>query len=576
RLFTMFPKKIMLMTGVLSTILISITTVGLSYLVKLLIDAVVEERAVPFFNLAGLSLILIAFLMLFQFLKTRMLGGFTEKGLEILRERYAAKMNTMSLDSMQQSHSGDILSRGTNDMNRVRNFTLELLPELIEIPLSAVLALGVLLFLSWQLTLATMALLPVLLIGATLLSKPIGPLSHRVQAKLGHANQTVTDFIRGVEVAKAYTLEEPLKGKHDAAVDDSVKSGEKLARSRALLEGFSMFFSILPFIVTFILGGYFVTLGTMTMGGLLAFITLLNRLTFPLSSMSTLIGEARRDMASAGRIFETLDAPDERQDGTAFEFSNADPIIDFEHVSFTYPLDSDPVIKDLSLKIHPKETLALVGPSGGGKSTLAKLIAGFYDDYEGSIRIGGHEIRDWHLPTLRKHLGIVAQDSFLFPESLRENIAHGREDADDEAIMDAARKAYAHDFIEALAEGYDTPLSELGDSLSGGQKQRIALARAILKDAPILLLDEATSALDSDSEQMIQTALKSLLIDKTAIIIAHRLSTIRDADTIYAIDEGRIVESGTHEALIRKGGLYSELYHQEMRKGGDTDEKEDL
>lgn len=576
RLVSLFPKKTMLLAGVFSTILISGLSVSASYLLKLLIDAAVEGTQTVFFNLIIITVSVGLLLAFLQFMKTRLLGGYTERGLAELRHRFAAKMNTVSIDTMQSSHSGDTLSRGTNDMNRVRNFTLSLLPELIEVPLSAILAFGVLLFLSWKLTLATLILLPILVVGATLLSKPIGPVSKKVQQKLGLVNQTVTDYIKGVEVAKAYTLERPLETKHHAAVEESVKGGEQLAKRRAMLEAFSMFFSILPFIATFILGGYFVTQGEMTLGGLLAFINLLNLLTFPLSNMSVMIGEAKRDLASAERIFETLDSEDERQSGYAFEFENTSPLIKFNRVSFTYPGDKTPVINNLDLTVDSNESIALVGPSGGGKSTLAKLITGYYDTYEGEVSVGGHEIREWKLKNLRDHLALVSQDTFLFPESIRENIGHGNESADSQMIRIAAKNAYAHIFIEDLERDYDTPLSELGDSLSGGQKQRIAIARAMLKDAPILLLDEATSALDSESEQMIQKALDPFLEKKTSIIIAHRLSTIRNVDRIYVISDGEVKEQGTHETLLHKNGLYSKLYEEEMRKGESDDEKENL
>ncbi|MFW5894944.1 MAG: ABC transporter ATP-binding protein, partial [Bacillota bacterium] len=560
----------------ISTIIISVLSVGFSYLLKLLIDSAVDGNAAVFMNIIYLTGALVLAMVALQYLKTRMLGSYTENGLMTLRHNFAAKMNTISIDAMQSSHSGDVLSRGTNDMNRVRNFTHSLLPRLIEVPLSALLAFGVLLYLSWKLTLITLALIPVLVIGSSLLSKPIASLSRTVQHRLGLVNQTITDFIKGVEVSKAYTLEETLKSKHDKAVNESVEGGGKLAKRKAMLEAFSMVFGIIPFFVTFILGGYFVIQGEMTMGGLLAFINLLNLLTFPLSQMSVMIGEAKRDMASAERIFETIDAQDERQDGEAYMFSNTSPLIAFKDVMFTYPGNNEPIITHFNLEIDPNETVAFVGPSGGGKSTVVKLIMGYYDNYTGSLKIGGHELKDWSLPSLRENLALVSQDTFLFPESIRENISHGNENASFEAVKSAAEKAFADPFITEFEKGYDTSLGELGDSLSGGQKQRIAIARAILKDAQVLILDEATSALDTESEQMIQRALEPLLKKKTSIIIAHRLSTIRNVDRICVIDEGEIKEQGTHQELLDKGGLYYTLYNQELKKEGAHDEEENV
>lgn len=576
RLIGMFPKKGMLVAGVMTTIVMSILSVAFSYILKLLIDAAVDGETTIFMTVLIVTGGLVLAQVALQFVKTRTLGGYTENGLMVLRHRFAAKMNTISIDAMQTSHSGDMLSRGTNDMNRVRNFTRTLLPRLIEIPLSASLALGVLLYLSWKLTLVTLVLIPVLVIGSTLLSKPIVALSRSVQRQLGRVNQTVTDFIKGVEVSKAYTLEDTLENKHDLAVEGSVTGGRKLARRRAMIEVFSMIFSILPFMVTFILGGYFVIQGEMTMGGLLAFINLLNLLTFPLTQMSVMIGEAKRDMASAERIFETIDSEDERQEGEATSFTTTSPLIAFKDVTFTYPGDSEPVINHLELDIMPGETIAFVGPSGGGKSTVIKLLMGFYDTYSGSLKIGGHELNNWHLPSLRENLALVSQDTFLFPESIRENIGHGDETASIEAVRSAAEKAYADPFINELDKGYDTSLGELGDSLSGGQKQRIAIARAMLKDAQVLILDEATSALDTESEQIIQSALEPFLKKKTSIIIAHRLSTIRNVDRICVISEGSIQELGTHHELIEAGGLYQSLYNEELNKGGDDDEEKDL
>jgi len=576
RLITLYPQRWKLWLGISLTLIISVVGVSFSYMIMQVIDAAVENDRQMFFRSFFVILALVFINVLFVFFRTRLFGRYTENGMVRLRELFAKKCADLSLESMQTSHSGDLLSKGTNDMSRVRQFTATTLHRLIEIPISALIALVVLFVLSWRLSLISLALIPVLIIVSSLLSIPIGPASKRVQKKLGHVNAVVTDYIKGIEVVKSHNLEETLNQKNKRYVDESVESGVELAKRRAILESFSMIFSLMPFLATFLIGGYFVIAGTMTVGALLAFINLLNFVTFPLSQLAIVMGEAKKDMASASRIFETIDIEDERQDGETFEFHKSNAVIDIQGLTFLYAGDDKTIIDDLSLTIHQGETVAFVGPSGGGKSTLAKLIMGFYETYDGSIKIGGHEMNDWSLSAMRQHIALVSQDTFLFPESVRENIKHGYESADDKQVIEAAKQANAHDFIEQLPEGYDSVLSELGSSLSGGQKQRLSIARAILKDAPILILDEATSALDTESEAMIQKALESVIEHKTTIIIAHRLTTIKDVDKICVVADGNIVETGSHETLLNANGVYAGLYESQIEKAGDLDEKTNL
>ncbi len=576
RLITLYPQRWKLWLGISLTLIISVVGVSFSYMIMQVIDAAVENDRQMFFRSFFVILALVFINVLFVFFRTRLFGRYTENGMVRLRELFAKKCADLSLESMQTSHSGDLLSKGTNDMSRVRQFTATTLHRLIEIPISALIALVVLFVLSWRLSLISLALIPVLIIVSSLLSIPIGPASKRVQKKLGHVNAVVTDYIKGIEVVKSHNLEETLNQKNKRYVDESVESGVELAKRRAILESFSMIFSLMPFLATFLIGGYFVIAGTMTVGALLAFINLLNFVTFPLSQLAIVMGEAKKDMASASRIFETIDIEDERQDGETFEFHKSNAVIDIQGLTFLYAGDDKTIIDDLSLTIHQGETVAFVGPSGGGKSTLAKLIMGFYETYDGSIKIGGHEMNDWSLSAMRQHIALVSQDTFLFPESVRENIKHGYESADDKQVIEAAKQANAHDFIEQLPEGYDSVLSELGSSLSGGQKQRLSIARAILKDALILILDEATSALDTESEAMIQKALESVIEHKTTIIIAHRLTTIKDVDKICVVADGNIVETGSHETLLNANGVYAGLYESQIEKAGDLDEKTNL
>ncbi len=572
RLVRTFPHRGLLVIGILFTILFSVITVGFSYLIRMVIDSAVEGQREIFNAFIIVSLIMIAVNFFIAYLRTRIIGRYTEQGIASLREQFSQKVTAISFEDLSDMASGEILSRGTNDLSRVKQFTSTTLPRLIQIPLTGLLALGLLLFFSWQLTLFSLVMVPVLVIGSGLLMQPIGKASKAVQAKLGKINALSIDMIKGAETVKAYNLEEPLLEQGKEAIDESVVSGTELAKKRAVLESFSMGFSIVPFVTTFILGGYFVINEMMTPGSLLAFINLLNFLTLPLSQMTILIGDAKRDMAAAERIFEIIDTPVERQDGETLSINEPPIMVQFNDVSFRYRDAEKDVINNLNFSIKANQTVAFVGPSGGGKSTVVKLLLGYYEAYQGTITVGGHELRKWSLNALRDTMAIVSQDTYLFPESIKENIRYGKVSASDKEVINAAKKANADQFISDLSDGYDTLLQEHGSSLSGGQKQRLAIARAILKDAPILLLDEATSALDRESEAIVQEAFQTLAKEKTAIVIAHRLSTVADADCIFVIDQGRIVESGTQEALMKQAGLYAKLYQKQLLDGMEDDD----
>lgn len=567
RLLKLFSKKHLLLSGLAISIFNSILTILFGYLLKILIDSAVFGNRTLFFNIFTLSGLLLVLNALMIYFKTRLIGTFTEHGLMRLRELYSEKITGLTFEFMANRHSGDLLSIGTNDINNVRNFIYTVVPRLIEVPLTSMIALCVVLYISWQLTLFSLVMLPVLIIGTTILLKPIESIAKKVQERLGSVSSVSVDFIKGVEVVKAYTLEKVLQEKHDLYVDENMKFEKQLIKRKSILGAFSEGFSIVPFVTTFLFGGYLVIEGDITAGSLLAFINLLSFLTWPLSQFSSLLGDAKRDLASASRIFEIVDAPLERTTGDDCMPIDQENIIVFENVTFYYPGDSKPVIEDLSLAIKKGESIAFVGPSGGGKSTITKLLMGYYDRFDGQIFVMGHPIDRWRLDALRNQLSLVSQDTFLFPESISENIGYGKINANLESIETALEKANAYGFVQGLAFGIDTNLSEHGNSLSGGQKQRLSIARALIKDAPILLLDEATSALDAESEALIQETLETVLKRKTSIIIAHRLSTIKFVDRICVLENGKLIEIGTHDSLLKLGGLYQKLYLKENING---------
>ncbi|AZR73711.1 hypothetical protein BBF96_10140 [Anoxybacter fermentans] len=564
RIVKIFPQSWLLYITIIVVIILSGITIFYSYLMKGLIDAALSKNLSVFFRFLYWVIGSIICELILTYLKIKLSGKYAELGVARLRKLIAEHLSLLPLSKLENNHSGDYISRLTNDVNRIQTFASETIIEIIYRPLAALGAFCYLTFLSWKLTLLTTLLVPILFLGAVILSNPMTKYSKQLQERLGVVNSIVQETIFGIEISKAFNLKERLERKYNSAVDNTVKSAKALAKRNALLNSFSHLISLVPFLICFCIGGYWVVRGEMTPGSLIAFINLLNHLTFPISVLPTLLGQVKTDMVAAGRLFEILDIKVEREGGQVFRADGKDVVVQFNNVSFAYEGQGEKVLNNLSFKINRGEVVALVGPSGSGKSTIVKLLLGYYEDFTGEIKVFEESLHEWNLTALREQISFVSQDTYLFPESIRENINYGKLKATFEEIVSAAKVANAHEFIMNLRDGYDTKVGELGGKLSGGQKQRISIARAVLKNAPLLLLDEPTSALDTDSEALVQEALDRFMKERTVLIIAHRLSTIKNADRILVIDQGRIVEEGTHDQLLKKGGLYSQLYYRQM------------
>ena len=575
RLINVFPKKWLLVVGVLISCVLAVTQIFFSYLIKTLLNGALAKDLDLLYTTLYITGGALIVEILLEYFKVKTLGKYTEQGVAKLRSLFATKISQLSYSRLEKDHSGDLVSRANNDISKVRNFGNVTIANLIFRPLAAIGAFSYLLILNWKLTVLVSVVIPLMIYGSNFLSKPMSRYGKKLQEKLGQVNSISQDTISGIEISKAFTLEDELNQKYDESVDESVKWGKKLAKRQAGLTSFSQVISMIPFLITFGFGGYWTIQGQMTAGGLLAFINLLNHITFPLTQLPQLIGNVKRDMAAAGRIFEILDCKGEREDGHDLG-QQAKTIVEFSDVSFGYPGDSDQVINNLSFNINRGETVALVGPSGGGKSTIMKLVLGYYPDYTGQIDIFEGSLNSWNLISLRDKISLVAQDTYLFPDSIGENISYGKPGASRDEIEEATRNANAHQFITGFEKSYETDVGELGNKLSGGQKQRISIARAILKDAPLLLLDEATSALDNRSENLVQEALDKFMGDRTSLVIAHRLSTIINADRILVIDNGTVVETGNHQELLDAGGLYSKLYYTQLANNGQKDSSQEV
>lgn len=528
-----------------------------AYVLRSLIDGVLTGNAQFYYGQAALIAATIAAVALIAWMRSWVMGHMSEKGAASLRSRAVDSILHMPMARLDAVHSGDHLSRLTNDAGVVRHYLYFELYWLVSAPLEGLLSLVYLFYLDWIMSLVTLALIPVFILLTARVTKPVHAFSGRLQQDLAEVNSVTQDALGGSEVVKAFNLQERMEERHEARLAGAVESGLRLARQQAWVRLASLASGLLPLLVPLALGGWFAVQGRITVGTLLAFLQLLNSVSHPLQRLPNAMGAHQKAMASLDRLHQLIDEPRERQDGE--EFSNGQDVI-LEARDLVFGYENGDVIRGLSFALRRGETVALVGPSGAGKTTVFKLLAGLYAPAAGQVLLYRRPLTEWNLAAARRQMAMVSQDTFLFPGTIAENIALGKPGAMRAEIIDAARQANAHEFIRQLPDGYDHILTERGGNLSGGQRQRIAIARAILLNAPILLLDEATSALDTESERLVQDALDKMAASRTTLVIAHRLSTIRNADRILVMDEGKIVESGTHQELLERGGLYRQLY----------------
>jgi ATP-binding cassette, subfamily B, bacterial MsbA len=412
-----------------------------------------------------------------------------------------------------------------------------------------------------------LAIVPVVIVAAHLYGRYVRRLSTKVQDRLAEANSVLEETLSAIRIVQSFVREDYERRRYRDRIQDSLL----LAVKRAVASGGFIAFIILVvysgIVVVLWFGSRMVIAGQMTQGDLIAFVLYTFFVAGAVGGMSELYGQFNQAIGATRRVFELLDTKPEIEDPNSPEpLDNVRGHVQLIGVQFTYPDDRAlPVLKGVNIEAKPGEIIALVGPSGAGKSTLVALIPRFYDVSSGAILIDGHDVRSLRVADLRGAIGMVPQETTLFGGPVRENIAYGRLGATDQEIEAVARAAHAHEFIVEFPDGYDTVVGERGVKLSGGQRQRVAIARALLKNPAILILDEATSSLDSESERLVQDALETLMQGRTTFVIAHRLSTVRRADRIVVLDEGRIVEEGTHEELLLSGGLYRRLHEIQFR-----------
>ncbi len=538
------------------------------YALQFLIDAVFKQNDPQLLNRITLILVAIfAAQSIFYFVRAYLLAFIGERVMADLRIQLFEHLQGLSLSFYNERRTGELVSRLTNDVSTVRGVVTSDISTALSQVLTFFGALALIIITDWRLTIFMFALIPVVMAIAIFFGRKLRALSSNVQDQLANATTVLEEAIGGVRVVQSFTRENYEIGRFTGSIEQTFNLAMKRVRLSSLFGPTISFLGFAAVVSLFWFGGHEVLAGRLTAGQLFMFLVLTLTIAGSIGQFSGLWTGLQEALGATQRLFEILDTQSDIQEKPgAPALPPLQGAIRFEQVTFAYSDDPNtPILLEISLEVQPGEVLALVGPSGAGKTTMANLIPRFYDPSDGSIFIDQHDLREVELHSLRRQIGIVPQETLLFGGTVRENIQYGRLEADQAALMAAAQAANAHEFIQQLPNGYDTVVGERGVKLSGGQRQRIAIARAILKDPRILLLDEATSSLDSESEGLVQEALERLMQNRTSIVIAHRLSTIQNADRIAVLDDGRLVEIGPHAELIELDGLYARLHRMQFK-----------
>lgn len=536
-----------------------------AYLVKDLLDKIFMEKDIFFLKfLPGAVILLFIVKGGFYYTYSLLLERVGQSVIRDYRNKIFAHIHKQSLSFFNDSQTGTLISRVLADVGQMQSAVSNVIVQITRDFFQIIFLLGVVFYMNWRLALITLIILPVASFPIYKFSKVFRKLSRRSQEETAEVSNLLYETISGSRIVKAFCQEDYEVNRFKKQIDKLFSITIKDAKYRVLQHPLMEIIGGFAVAAIIWIGGKEVIDGTATPGTFFAFLTAMITAYDPVKRISKVNSNIQKGLASAQRVYDLLDVEPEIQDKpnatTLPPFKNT---IEFNNISFTYP-DGKAVIKNLDLKVPAGQALAIVGPSGGGKTTLTNLIPRFLDLEHGSITIDGIDIRDVTTKSLRSQIAMVTQQTILFNDTVRNNIAYGKLDATDEEILTAAKAAHALEFIERLPKGLDTVIGEKGAKLSGGQQQRMSIARALLADSPILILDEATSALDTESEREVQKALENLMQNRTTFVIAHRLSTIKNADKIIVVQKGEIVETGTHEELLAQKGEYEFLYNMQL------------
>ncbi|MBA2301867.1 MAG: ATP-binding cassette domain-containing protein [Acidobacteria bacterium] len=542
---------------------------GVAYMIKPMVDGVLKGNlAFAWFAWAVMSGYLLKGIG--GYFATFLMTDIGQRVVRDIRNQLFRHILDQSAGFFARSSTGSLMSRITNDVNQIQQAVSETLGDLLREGLSLVAFASLLFWMDWQLATVTLFIAPLAIHPLVRLGKRIRRTTRRSQEELEHLTHITAEAFTGHRIVKAFGAEAHEEARFSRAAHQLYRTNLKVTSTLAVLPSLMEMVGggATLFLVWY--GSRQIVAGQLTEGEFLLFVVAALMMYTPIKKLSRVNASLQQAMAASERIFEVLDTHSEvRERPDAAVLQGLRHGIEFQHVAFVYDdRVSKPVLRDVSFRVAPGEMVAIVGLSGAGKTTLVNLLPRFYDVTAGAIRIDGVDLRDLTLASLRSKIGIVTQETVLFDESVASNIAYGSSGASLEEIEAAARAAHAHEFVMALSESYQTRIGERGQTLSGGQRQRLAIARAILKNAPILILDEATSSLDAESELLVQDALQTLMRNRTSFVIAHRLSTVRRADQIIVLEKGRIVEAGRHDDLLaRPSSVYSKLYSLQAFEG---------
>ncbi|WP_175615209.1 ABC transporter ATP-binding protein [Piscibacillus halophilus] len=561
----MMAEKWMLLFVFLMVVISSALAILGPYMIGMAVDDYIVER-----ELAGLGQVMLALLVIYifyslsMFLQQFFMIGIAQHTVYDLRKQLFNQLHLLPIAFFDKRQFGEIMSRVTNDVDNVSNTLNSSVIQIFSSVLTLIGTVAVMMYLSPILALVTLSIIPMMVFGMKWITKRTGPLFKIQQKRLGDLNGYVEETVSGQKIVKTFSQEDRVKHTFEEKNDQVMMASFWAAAISGFIPKLMNMLNSFSFAIIAFIGGVLVLNNMATVGTIVIFTELARQFTRPLNELSNQFNQLLSAIAGAERVFDIIDEDSEELDeGQAIEIDEPKGDVEFQHVTFSYDED-EVVLKDVSFKANAGETVAFVGHTGAGKTTIINLISRFYNYDRGKILLDGKEIKDIKRSSLRKYMAFVLQDAFLFEGTIKENIRYGRLDATDEEVIEAARNANAHSFIMKFPDQYDTVLDPNGTGISQGQMQLLTIARALLADPKILVLDEATSSIDTVTEVKIQEALQRLMKGRTSFVIAHRLNTIQSADQIIMLEHGQIIEKGTHQSLIKQGGHYANLYQSQL------------